>query len=115
MSEPEGPPSTPPRIDQRVDPRFPIKAAITYFPFSSQRSFHGEGIVLNCSRFGLYFETSRPLKIGQYLCIRIQQIFEDRTTGESGHLKTLTLAQVRWCEERGAESESSFGVGVKYC
>lgn len=114
MSESEGK-DTDPRSDQRVDPRFPIKAAITFFPFSSRGSYHYSATALNCSRFGLYFESPLPLKIGQYICIRMQQVFEDRTSGQARHLKTLTLAQVRWCETLGGKIEPRYAVGVRYC
>lgn len=115
MSESEGPRNTAPGIEQRIDARYSIKAAITYFPFSSQRSFHCSATALNCSRIGLYFETAYPLKIGQYICIRMQQIFEGSAVVETGHVKTLTLAQVRWCEVLDGHFEPRFGIGVKYC
>lgn len=115
MSESEGPPSHAAGFDQRTDARLPIQAAITYFPFSSQRSFHCSATALNYSRFGLYFESPHPLKIGQYICIRVRQIFEESDSAEIAHLKTLTLAQVRWCVELGKPFEPRFGTGVKYC
>lgn len=98
--------------EKRKDPRTPIQAVISYFPFSTQQNVHCDGTALNAGQNGLYFETPHPLKNGQYICIRIKEVLSDAV---SANLRTLTLAQVRWCTAAGSSNSTCYGAGVQYC
>lgn len=98
--------------DKRSDPRAAIQAVVTFFPFSSQQTFHCDATALNAGQNGLYFESPFPLKEGQYICIRTREVLPD---ADSAKIRTLTLAQVRWCAETGRSQGFRYGVGVKYC
>jgi len=98
--------------DKRSDDRRSLQAVVSFFPFSTQQTFHCDGRVLNAGKNGLYFESPYALKEGQYICIRIKEVLADATAAD---FRTLTLAQVRWCAETGRSTTYRYGVGVKYC
>ena len=98
--------------DKRRDDRLAIQAVISYFPFSSQQTFQSDATALNAGQNGLYFESPYPLKKGQYICIRTREVVSDAI---STNIRTLTLAQVRWCTETEGSSRFRYGVGVQYC
>jgi hypothetical protein len=95
--------------DMRFNQRTGVKAAISYCHFSSTTEANCNGTVLNWSDCGLCFKAQRPLYPGQ--CIYI------RTTipGETGTgLRSVTLAQVRWCDESQAPSKIEYIIGASY-
>jgi len=104
--------SDPDTADRRRDDRQAVQAVVSFFPFSTQQTYHCDATVLNAGKNGLYFESPYPLKEGQYICIRTKEVLPH---GASADIRTLTLAQVRWCSDTIRSQGLRYGIGVKYC
>jgi hypothetical protein len=96
--------------EKRFNRRTGTTAPIIYFPFSSHSSRKCEGTVLNSNERGLCFQSQRPLKPGQCICIHTTR-FVKGTCG----LRNLSLAQVRWCEQNEERGWVNYNIGVSYC
>jgi hypothetical protein len=101
--------------EKRSSPRDVIKASAVYFPFTSLSTYSCDATVLNSSDEGMYFESRYPLKPGQCICIRTKHVLDEMpVSSDAGGPKTLSLAQVRWCEPKQDARFIEYGVGVKY-
>ena len=102
-------------LEKRSRPRSAVKAVATYFHFTSLSTRTCDITVLNSSSEGLYFESRHPLKPGQCICIRMKRII-DKVHGAVADcgLKSLALAQVRWCEMKPDGFGSVYRIGAKY-
>lgn len=101
--------------EKRIHPRNAAKAVATYFPFTSSATHVCEATVLNSSSEGLYFESRHPLKKGQCICIRMTHVAADIRNAAAGReLKSMSVAQVRWCESKPDTLGSQYRVGAQY-
>jgi hypothetical protein len=95
--------------DMRYHQRAGVKAAISYCHFSSAPAGNHDGKVLNWSDCGLCFKSPRPLNPGQCIYIR---------TTEAGEpvagLRSVSLAQVRWCDENQDPCKVEYIIGASY-
>lgn len=96
--------------EKRFNQRTGTTAPIVYFSFSTRSSDKWEGTVLNSNECGLCFKSSRSLKPGQNICIHTTR-FGKETCG----LRNLSLAQVRWCEQKEERGWVTYNIGVSYC
>jgi hypothetical protein len=99
----------PDQTDMRLNQRAGIEADISYCHFTSTPASSCRATVLNWSECGLCFKAPQPLNPGQ--CIYI------RTTGagEKGTgLRSVSLAQVRWCDQNPDPSKVEYFVGASY-
>lgn len=107
-------------IEKRTYKRHDCDAMIKWTLFNQtafnygQKSFH-HARVFNFSKSGLYFETRCSLKPGSTVLFRIQ------TTGckaldDEGYesLRTISLVEIKWCQELIKIGESYFGIGARY-
>jgi hypothetical protein len=99
--------------DNRQSRRFESAATLTYFPFTSRKVSSITVQVQNCSPDGLSFQSPKPLKPGQTICLHTRPVPEQALLqGEAGALlKSFALAEVRWCVAGVGEG---YSVGVKY-
>lgn len=99
----------PDHTDMRFHQRAGVKADISYCHFSSTPAGDCSGTVLNWSDCGLCFKAPQPLHPGQCIYIRTTQ------PGETGAgLRSVSLAQVRWCDENQDPSKIEYIIGASY-
>ncbi|MGB8333826.1 MAG: hypothetical protein WCE56_04985 [Desulfobacterales bacterium] len=103
-------------IENRSDRRYETNAAMTYFCFSSKKTPAFAATAYNCSERGLCFQTLRPLKPGQYVCIRTGPAPKEFILGgrKVAMMKSFSLAEVRWCRESDSPKIAGYRVGIKY-
>ncbi len=106
--------------EKRRDRRHDCNARIKWTQFNRRTLNYGQEIfyrarVLNFSRSGLYFETGCFLKPGSTILFRIEKAgcvtFDDE--GYQG-LRTISLADIKWCQDILKNGESYFGIGARY-
>ena len=101
--------------DQRKDERIISHTPIIIAPFSTR--FHREyaSMTFNHSRNGMCLEAAEPFKPGYVLYIRLGNAPVDQVYHVSReHLRTSTLAEVKWCREFRDKFSTYYRIGVKY-
>ena len=106
--------------EKRKDSRHECDARIkwTYFNRTtfnySQEIFH-RARVLNFSKSGLYFETTYSLNSGTILLFR-SEAFDKKVPDFEGCecLRSISLVEIKWCQEFLRDGESYFGIGARY-
>ena len=70
---------------------------------------------LNFSKSGLYFETTYSLKPGTILLFR-SEAFGKKWPDFEGYecLRSISLVEIKWCQEFLRNGESYFGIGARY-
>jgi hypothetical protein len=95
--------------DMRYNRRAGIEAAISYCHFGSAPAGDCDATVLNWNDSGLCFKSPRPLNPGQCIYIRTTQ------AGEKGAgMRSVSLAQVRWCDEKRNPHKLEYLIGASY-
>ena len=70
---------------------------------------------LNHCLDGMCFKSSFSLQPGATLCIRVKKFNPNNSsTGLTEGLRSITLAEVKWCSEVPDDKASQYGIGVKY-
>jgi hypothetical protein len=103
-------------MEKRGEFRRTESASIVFSPFSIKNWNARSSKVSNFSNNGLYFIANCALQPGATIFIRAENssTFKGGDTG-SGHLRTTSLAQVKWCRPVAEDAfGASFGIGVKY-
>ena len=107
-------------IDKRTDKRYVCNAEIAWSRFNRMELDYGQeslyrAKVLNCSVSGLYFESKYPLKPGNTILFRTE-ISGCGVSNLEGYecLRTISLAEVKWCRDLVKNGELYFGIGAKY-
>jgi hypothetical protein len=86
------------------------RITINYSPEISYRAR-----VLNFSKSGMYFETDYPLKPGMTILFRIEKSRCKASNLEDCEcLRTISLADVKWCRDLVKKGESYVGIGARY-
>jgi hypothetical protein len=106
--------------EKRKDLRHDCDARIkwTYFSrttFNDRQEIFYRARVLNFSKSGLYFETTYALKPGTILLFR-SNAFDKKTSDFEGSecLRSISLIEIKWCQEFLWNGESYFGIGARY-
>ena len=100
-------------IDKRASERRNHTSRIAFSYFNQEPSFDTQ--TLNHCLDGMCFKSSFPLQPGATLYIRVKKFnLNDSCTGLSEGLRSVTLAEVKWCSEVPDENTSQYGIGVKY-
>jgi len=98
---------------RRLEKRFDCEAKVKWSYFNKGRYFDAR--ILNCSPNGNYFETPHEIKPGATILIRVETFlskifrFDDPLC-----LRTVYLAEVKWCKKSSENGGSYFGVGVRH-
>jgi hypothetical protein len=102
--------------EKRSAQRYGTSVQMCYRLFSSEKLPFHEGIANNCSSDGLCFQSQHAMVPGQYIHVRTGDVDSGATpyARRPAVLKSVCLAEVRWCRRDGPEAEGSFSVGVKY-
>ena len=98
---------------RRMEKRYDCEAKIKWFYFNKDRFFDAK--ILNCSPNGTYFETPHEIKPGATILIRVVNLISKNMRSDD-HLclRTVSLADVKWCRNSSKEGKSYFGVGARH-
>ena len=100
-------------IEKRACERRNHTSRIAFSYFNQESSFDTQ--TLNHGLCGMCFKSSFPLQPGATLCIRVKKFNSNVSrTGLAEGLRSVTLAEVKWCSEVPGENTSQYIVGVKY-
>ena len=105
---------------KRTDRRHACNARIMWTQLNRVATTYGEEVyygarVLNFSKSGLYFETEYPLKPGITILFRLEGSCSGVYDVEDGEcLRTISLAEVKWCRDLISKGEAYFGIGARY-
>ena len=98
---------------RRIEERYNCEAKIKWSYFNKS-SFY-DATILNFSRNGIYFETPHEIKSGTTILIQVETLLsKNMRSDESLCLRTVSLADVKWCNESSKDGVSNFGVGVRH-
>jgi hypothetical protein len=106
---------TPQGIDNRSDRRFRTEAPLHFFHFTSDSAPSLPADALNCSKDGMCFRSNYPLLTGQYICVRREPAAgRDRIVDNQAFIRSVSLAEVRWCRGTVQEGQVCYDIGVRY-
>ena len=98
---------------RRKEKRYNYEAKIKWSYFN-KGSFY-DAKILNFSQNGVYFETPHEIKSGRAILIRVEtHLYKNMKYHKSLCLRTVSLADVKWCNESSKDGVSNFGVGVRH-
>lgn len=102
-----------PNSEKRACQRHCYAADIAFSYFNKEHSYDAH--TLNIGTGGMCFKSSLFLQPGATVYIRLKKIHpNDSGNGFCEGLRSVTLAEVKWCSEVPGEEASHYGVGVKY-
>lgn len=103
-------------MEKRSYRRYVVQARIVFRPFNTRRINDAfQGRMLNYSPGGLRAELDQYVKPGIALMVRTKLVSEGENgqgTGEG--FRSVTLAQVRWCEPVSSRDNIGYTAGLKY-
>ena len=106
--------------EKRTERRHACEAMIKWTQFNRIAFHYGHEIyyharVLNFSKSGLYFETTDSLKPGTILLFRLEASRCGASDSEDYEcLRTISLVEIKWCQDLHQNGESYFGIGARY-
>ena len=99
--------------EKRNDERWQHMAAISVSYFNKNAYFDGQ--TLNYGSGGLCFKSNSFLKPGITVFIRLKEFRpNDLCNGVSNELRSVTLAEVKWCRKIHDIDLQTYSVGVGY-
>ena len=99
--------------EKRACERHCFAADIAFSYFNKEHSYDAE--ILNLGMGGMCFKSSLFLPPGATVYIRIKKIHPNGSgTGFCEGLRSVALAEVKWCNELPGAKALPYGVGVKY-
>lgn len=99
--------------DRRVSDRHLYAAPIVFSYFNKDQVFKAH--IYNYCDVGMGFESDFFLKPGTTICIKVNNFHPKKSCAELTYgLRTVTLADVQWCDEEIDADNYSYAVGVKY-
>jgi hypothetical protein len=103
-------------MENRCEERQTQNASIMFSPFSTQYWYPNHAKVGNSSSNGMFFLTNHPLRQGATIYIRTETnaVSAASPNPASEPVRTVTLAQVKWCRPLADSSNVRFGIGVRY-
>jgi len=100
--------------EKRMHERYNCEAITKWSYFNKETFF--EAKIYNFSRNGIYFETAHEVKPGTIVFVRLEALLsKNMRLDDHECLRTVTLGEVKWCNELPADGVSYFGVGVRHC
>ena len=97
---------------RRMEERYNCEAKIKWSYFNKGNFYDAK--ILNFSRNGIYIETPHEIKPRTTILIRAETLLsKNMRSDESLLLRTVFLADVKWCNESSKDGVSNFGVGVR--
>lgn len=103
------------QADQRKEERIRSHAPLVVSLFSTKFRREHASMSFNHSRGGMCLEATEPFNPGSVLYIRLGDASVDQVYhGNQDHLRTTTLAEVKWCREYRDKFSNYYRVGVRY-
>jgi hypothetical protein len=100
--------------DKRAFKRHSSNAPIVFSTFNTTDCHDAQ--TLNHCQDGMGLKSSLPLQLGKTICIRVKQFTPaSPRSGQWDGLRSITLAEVKWCRETPPSNGFSYEIGVKYC
>lgn len=102
-------------IERRANERCSHQTSVTCAYFNSNRFYHAEAT--NHSIDGINFFPDFPLKPGSSIYVRIDSYSpESHRTGtcDCRGVRTIGLAEVKWCKEISGSYGAFYSIGLKY-
>ncbi len=99
--------------EKRSGIRLHFRASIVYAPFNTSNYHTAE--VIDVGQKGMCFRSGAPLKPGAVVFIRMENYsgMIPNIRAEA-RLRTVTLAEVKWCRELYRKFEILYDIGVMY-
>ena len=99
--------------DKRACERRTYTAPIAFSYFNKEHFFNAQ--TLNYGSGGICFRSPTFLQPGATVYIRVKKFHPNGScTGDCPGLRSVTLAEVKWCKEFLNETEPFYEIGVKY-
>lgn len=99
--------------EKRVYDRHSFAADVEFSYFNKEHSYFAQ--TLNIGMGGMCLKSSLFLKPGATLYIRLQKVHPNNSgSGFRQGLRSVTLAEVKWCKEFLSETEPFYEIGAKY-
>ena len=99
--------------EKRAFERHSYAADIAFSYFNREPSYHAE--IQNFGLGGMCFKSNLWLQPGATVYIRLIKTHPNGTcSGSCEGLRSVTLAEVKWCSELPGAKALPYGVGVKY-
>jgi hypothetical protein len=99
--------------EKRAGERHGYSADIAVSYFNEEPAYHAE--ILNLGTGGMCFKSNLALQPGSTICVRLKNSHQNGScTGYCEGIRSVALADVKWCNEIPGTRPSSYGVGVKY-
>jgi hypothetical protein len=98
---------------RRLEKRFDCEAKVKWSYFNKRRYFDAK--IINCSPNGNYFESPHEIIPGETILIRLENLLSKIIRSDDPLvLRTVYLAEVKWCKKASENGDSYFGVGVRH-
>ena len=99
--------------NRRRAERYRSDARIKWSYFNKNRFYDAK--ISNFSQDGIYFETPHKIKPGTTILIRLETLTSNNMkSAETVFLRTVSLADVKWCSEASIDTANNYGVGVRH-
>lgn len=100
-------------MNKRTDQRHNCEISISYRYFIKDETFNGK--IMNFCKRGIYFESDEFIRERTtiYFWLTNGSRFPSAPEFCEG-LRSVSLAEVKWCREMKNEKATCFGIGVKY-
>ena len=99
--------------NRRREERYRGEARIKWSYFNKDSFYDAK--INNFSQNGIYFETPHKIKPGATILIRLETFnSNDMKSDETLCLRTVSLADVKWCAESIIDGVRNFRVGVRH-
>jgi hypothetical protein len=99
--------------NRRRAERYRSDARIKWSYFNKDRFYDAK--VSNFSQDGINFETPHKIKPGTTILIRLETLTTNNMkSAETVFLRTVSLADVKWCSESSIDRANNYGVGARH-
>ena len=99
--------------EKRAHQRYNCEALIKWSYFNKDRIFDAK--IVNFSKNGFSFETSFEIRPHATVFTRLKNLLtKNMTLSEHECLRTVSIGEVRWCQELSKEGQIYYVVGVRH-
>jgi hypothetical protein len=99
--------------EKRAFERQTYEAAIKFSYFNQKVTYRAT--LYNFSEGGFSFYSKIPIKQGTTILIKLEELAPDSTPGQKQlGLKTVSLAEIRWCREIPETRGDQYEIGAKF-
>ena len=99
--------------DHRACERLSYNADIEFSYFNKQRRYEAQ--MLNHSNEGMCFKSEISLQPGATVCIRVKNFQPPGARKDDCRgLRSVTLAEAKWCKEISNKTDRFYEIGAKY-